>query len=60
MKGACSRLVRLSIAVKSEDEVLDREPMRLCRKTCLTSSSHWRTYATREFGKSASVAKAIV
>src|ERR1700755_1529976 len=52
--------VRLSLVVKSGVGELDRERMRLCRKSCRTSSSQWRRYATREFRRAVSVVIAIV
>src|ERR1044072_2636753 len=50
----------MSIAVKAGVGELDRERMRLCRKTCHTSSSQWRRYATREVRRVVSVVIAIV
>ena len=50
----------MSIAVKSGVEELDRERMRVCRKTSRTIPFQRRRYATREFRRTVSIVIAIV
>ena len=52
--------VRLSIALQSGVRELDREMMRLCRKTSRTNPSQWRRYATGEFRRAVFVIIPIV
>ena len=51
---------RMSIAVKSGVRELDRERMRVCRKTSRTCSSQRRRYAIREVRRAVFIVIAIV